>query len=232
MKTLQKYIDGKLSEEELEQFSEQLIQAKLDHDKKRRWAQLLEAEHGVAKKPSRKSIWNRKTGLFGLLLAASLAIVVAFFSLSQADPADAYIALADQQISRLSIMGDPAFFRKGQHEVDSLRKEANLAYVGKKYEASIRLWEQVILAGKARPEDHFYLALCQLQKAPSEPRLAIASLGEARASQGLQEEISWVMALAYLKAGELELARGQLRRIVEEQAYMAAEAEGLLLELN
>jgi hypothetical protein len=225
MLDIQKYKEGKLSEAELEQMSEALISAKLDRDKKREWAQILKDKYGVQEAPAPKSFWKGKSTLWGLMIAASVVLFASFFPFNQSPDLQ---EMVDQQISALSIMSDQSIFRKGAHEVDSMRKEATMAYANKQFEVSERLWEKVVGSEQEKPIDHFYLGLCQLQKSPSEPSQAVLSLQKSNASQGMKEEIAWVLSLAYLKAGETDHAVQELNKIVSQSAYKSAEAKKIL----
>lgn len=229
MLDIQKYKEGKLSEAALEQMSEVLINAKLDRDKKRAWAKILTEKYGVEESETPKSFWKGKNILWGLMIAASLALFAAFFPFNTNA---SYLDLADEQIAQLSIMSDQSIFRKGMHEVDSLRKEATLAYANRQFETSEKLLEKVIQSDKQKPIDHFYLGLCQLQKAAPEAQKAIASFQKAKASQKMQEEINWVLSLAFLKAGETDLAKQELSSIVKNDAYKAEEAKKMLAKLQ
>jgi len=229
MLDIQKYKEGKLSEAELEQMSEVLIHAKLDRDKKREWAKILKDKYGVEEVATPKSFWKGKNMLWGLMIAASVALFASFFPFNT-NPS--YLDIANEQIDQLSIMSDQSIFRKGIHEVDSMRKEATLAYANKQFEVSERLWKKVLQSEEGKPIDHFYLGLCQLQKVSPDTPQAIASLEKSRASQSMQEEINWVLSLAYLKAGKTAMAKQELTNIVDNKAYKATEAKKILTLLK
>ena len=225
---IKKYIDGDLSEVEFELISERLITEKLDRDKRKEWEEKLKSEYAVEKAPTRKFPFGRRSGFFLLSIAASLLILLTVFVLIPTNPLPQYLQTVNQQIEQLAIMSDQSVLRKGPQEVQALRMEATLAYADKKYEKSISHWELVLASDSATGMDHFYLGLCYLQKTSPAPSKTVESLLASRAMNGPEEEIKWVLSLAYVKAGELEKAAQELAIIVQGQSYKAVEAANLL----
>ncbi len=228
MEKLEKFIAGDFSDVEFEKISEQLIQAKLDRDKKKDWALKLETEYQLKRDTAPDISPKQKNRFFILSLAAALLLLLSLFFLFPSKHKFNYQQLVDQQIAQLSIMGDQSFLRKGKQTVDHIRKEATLAYLDQQYDKSILNWQKIIASQKATGSDYFYLALCQLKKPESEPQKTIQSILKAQSLNGPQEEMAWVLALAQIKTGDLQKARLGLSTIVEQQNYKAKEAKKIL----
>jgi len=227
MNNLKKYIRGNYTEAEFETFSEQLITQKLNRDKRNEWEHKLKENYGVERTSpfEGKTTFGKKQWIIVSSIAASLLLLVSFFFIMPAINTPAYLQAVNQQIDNLSIMGDQSVIRKGPQNVELTRKQANLAYMNKNYEKSIQLWEAMILANQATGLDFFYLALCQLQKTPPAPQKTIQTLLKAKTLNGPEEEINWILALAYVKAEEIDKAKTLLAEIVKEKAYQATAAK-------
>ena len=230
MNNLKKYIRGDYTDAEFEAFSEQLITQKLDRDKRKEWTYKLKERYGVERASSieEKPSFGKKQWIIISSIAASLLLLVSFFFVLPAINTPAYLQAVNQQIDNLSIMGDQSVIRKGPQDVELTRKQANLAYMNKEYAKSIQLWEAMVTTNQATGLDFFYLALCQLQKSPPAPQRTIQALLKAKTLNGPEEEINWILALAYVKAEEIDQAKILLARIVKDQAYQAPAAKKIL----
>ncbi len=228
MKIIAKYKNEKLSEPELEAISEQLIQAKLDRDKKKEWTQKLKEEYQVVQN-TKTLPPKRKTKLWLFSAAAAILLLISIFLLIPQTNETDYIAVVDHHIETLAIMSDQSVFRKGGPEVEALRKKANLSYVNKEYEAGIPYWEQLIASSEATSTDYFYLAISHLKKANADPQQTISLLLKSTSlGSSLEEETAWVLALVYLKVGNTTAGIQELSRIVENNSYQAKEAKRIL----
>ena len=230
MNNLKKYISGNYTQTEFEAFSEQLIAQKLDRDKRKEWEHKLKERYGVERTGlnEEKPAFGKKQWIITSSIAAALLLLISFFFILPAINTPAYLQAVNQQIDNLSIMGDQSVIRKGPQNVELTRKQANLAYMNKNYSKSIQLWEAMVATNQATGLDFFYLALCQLQKSPPAPQKTIQTLLKAKALNGPQEEINWILALAYVKAEELDKAKILLAEIVKDQAYQATAAKEIL----
>lgn len=222
-----KYTNENTSEEEFEKISEQLINAKLDRDKKKTWKQKLQDEYKVYRKANPTKTNQRK--LFPWLMAAAVAIllgVVLFLIFPQADQNPQQ--LAQRYIQDLSIMADQTSMRKGMETVGEIRRAANLTYSEQAYDESISLWEQLIESDSVLGTDYLYLGLCHLKKTEAEPPKSIELFKKARTFKVSEEEVDWVLALAYLQVGDLEAGRRELSKIIDNQQYQAMKAIKLM----
>lgn len=219
-----KYIEGNLSDEDFDAYSKQLIVAKLDRDKRKEWERKLKEEYGVEKTKS-----SNKFRFLFLAIAASVLIILSIFAIPYYT-APNYLTLVDEEISNLSIMSDQSVLRKGKQDISAIREAASLAYVAEKYEQSILLWQQINASQKMIASDCFYLGLCHLKREAVKPEETIFWLQKAKAldAQRYQEEITWVLSLAYLKNGEKEKAKLELRKMINDFDYKAAEAKSIL----
>ena len=231
MDTITKYVNGDFSEGEFEIISEELIYAKLDRDKKRDWTRKLKEEYGVEKSKNKKKFLKIKGVFFILTLAASFLLLLSIYFLMPKNPEAIYKQALNESIANLDIMSDQIYLRKGGHEVDEIKKKANLFYSQAKYEESIQLWGGIITSGIANETDYFYMALCHLRKIPSAPDKSITFLLKSRnldKQLKLDAEISWVLSLAYLKAGVTQKGTIELREIIRKNEYKTEEAKKLI----
>lgn len=232
MENITKYIEGKLTPIELEGFSEQLIEAKLDRDKKRAWTKQLEVEYGVERIPQKQTPIQKSNNNWLLGLVASLLLLLSLFFLMPANGVPTHVQLADNYIEQLSIMGDQSVSRKGKENVDSIRQKATVSYDQGRYQESIRNWSKIILYSEAIGSDYFYLGLCHLKSTPSAPEETITHLLKSRLLDGPPDEIAWVLSLAYLKTGAIEEAKKELRMVVNRGNYQIENAKRIMKHLK
>ena len=230
MNNLNKYTKGNYTEAEFEAFSEQLITQKLDRDKRKEWEYKLKERYGVERTSTKENFpfFGKKPWIIISSIAASLLLLIAFFFILPAINTPKYLQATNKHIDNLSIMGDQSVIRKGTQNVELIRKQATLAYMNKDYSKSIQLWESMVNTQKATGLDFFYLALCQLRKSSPAPQQTIQALLKARSLNGPEEEINWILSLAYIKTEELEKAKSLLSEIVNKDAYQATAAKEIL----
>lgn len=226
MNLIQKYINGEYSGEEYEHISEKLINAKLDRDKRRSWQEQLEREYSTKRSSDKK---NKRSWIIPLASAAAITLLLlTVYNWWSTAPSTDYISAVDQHISKLNIMSDQSNLRKGDYLVDELRGQANLKYINGQYNECIELLQQIHNSGETNAMDQFYLGLSYLRKKQAEPEKAVSFLLASRVNAGPQEEISWVLALAYLKSGLLPHAREELNEIIRNNSYQSGAARELL----
>ena len=226
---LDKYLNNRMTPEEMEKYTESLLHKKFDKERKAEWAKVLEEQYGV----SRKQASAKNTRLHSLRwvigVAASMLLLIVVFFLINTPSNSSSQQLADEYIQTLPIMADQLIFRKGDALKEEARIKANEAYINNNFEGAIGYWEELKLKDKANRYDQFYLGISYLRQKKSNPTQAIFLLEKAREqAPELIQETNWVLALAYLKANQLDKAYTLFQLIVDENAYMASEAKKLL----
>ena len=229
MKNLRKYAEGTLEKEEADRLGGALIRQELDRQYRQKWGAKLEKEYGVfrqkaADKRRVLSFWKK-----GLAIAATVALLAtAIWLLFPAGPIS-YQQLATSYIENLPIMADQGVFRKGTVEETELRLQANAAFAAKNYEEAIRFWTAIEDQGSLTDYDRFYLGTSYLLDDPAMASRAVdylSNLSEIPAE--LEQERDWVLALAYIRTDQLVEGKSLLQKIVQNQQYMATDAEELL----
>ncbi|MCB0644639.1 MAG: hypothetical protein KDC44_23505 [Phaeodactylibacter sp.] len=230
MKPIQKYAEDRLSAEEKEQITRQLIRQKFEQDLKQSWAAQLE-EKGLLREPLQRSPLL-KPGVW-LSIAAGLALFLVAFFLLRGLFNPSVEQLAQRHLAELGIMADQLAVRKGSETTDAWKVEANTAYLEGNYEAALSDFQRLVDAGAADGYDRFYLGICYLLKKEQLPGPAIEQLKLAQAQEGdLRQEIDWVLALAYTKNAEYEKAERLLQQIISNKQYMQQQAAELLRALK
>lgn len=215
-----------LSADELEAISAALIVAKFDREKRNTWKERLKDEYGVE-----REVTNIKNSFpFSKLAIAAIIVCIAgivtysviLFSTSS------YDTVVNESIEKLFTIDNHAVVTRGDETVDRQVLSAIKAYKNKEYEQSIIVWKQLIAIGETTGSTYYNLALCYLQKEPSEPKEAIKNLIEAHNTKTVQQEANWALALAYLKADQEENAKKILQEIIHAKAYKYKKAEILI----
>lgn len=222
-----KYIKGEqLTEEELESISEELIQAKFDREKRKKWEQTLKTDYGVEKEAPKK---EEKFKFSKLAIAAAIVFIAGIVLYSIAIfITPSYETIVNQSIENLDSIDNLALVTRGDEAIDTEVLAAISAYKNKEYDTSIKRWETIVATGKFTGTADYNLALCYLQKEVSDPKKAIQYLLEARKSKTVREEANWALALAYLQANQKENAKEILQEITDTKAYKYKKAEKLL----
>lgn len=224
MKDVQKYKDPNISEEELDALTGKLINAKISRDKKVRWAEILENEHGVRRgvvKPARRisTAW--------LAAAASvLVLAVALFQLWK----PAQLSATDQAMSFLleeKILGPQT--RKGAAEPETLSQKAFENYNAGNFQDAIRLWKDIEDQKGMHVEDYFFNAMSYIHLGQYQE--AIDNFRQVRThAQGdpkYQQETTWMLALSLVKTGQTAEAKKELSRVITD-GWRKEKAEKLL----
>ncbi|AXG71588.1 type III secretion low calcium response chaperone LcrH/SycD [Kordia sp. SMS9] len=212
-----KYTEGQsLSPEELEAISEELIQAKFDREKKTKWSQQLKEQYGVEKQPAKtkyRFLFSKVAIAAILVCVAGIVASVILFS------KPSYETVLNESIENLVTIDNQAIVTRG-NEVEKTQMVAALeAYNNKKYDESIRIWQQLVALGENKGTAEYNLALCYLQKEPVELAVVIKNLKIAVQTKTVQPEANWALALAYLKANQKEAATEILQEIIRAKAY-------------
>ncbi|MEO1513780.1 MAG: hypothetical protein AAFV95_02165 [Bacteroidota bacterium] len=229
----QNYFDGKMSPEEEEDLTEELVRFTLGEDKKKAWAQRLEKEYGISKTegPVQGDLSTRRLWLWGLL-ALVVALLLAALAYSFGKPkADQSIIIAQQLVDELNILQDPTVVKKNFGEQPQVnRLQAVEAYTKGDYAGAVKLYTQLDAKGEADAYDLMYHGVSLLKVGRWKDCLLVLERSSARG--GPQGELNWCRALANLMDGQTDLTKEQLRQIVAQQGYMQEAAARLLDQLQ
>ena len=195
------------------------------------WQAMLRAEHAKDEAKVRRGNF----GKYLLAVAASVALlVVAFWGydkfVSQAElETSGQMALATQyweQTDRIKLHGERSGGQEDAFLV--LLNEAKVLYQKREFQKAYTLLEKV-------PEKYekYYAALMLQGKGLFREGKTRAAIGKfdavlARSGKGGREQALWFRALAFLKLGEVELAKKDLNMIVTEQYPLAGKAGEIL----
>ena len=160
MKSINKYLNNKLSEQELEQQTQDMLRAKFDSERKERWGQLLEEEHGVKRTVDQQGP-GRRIWLWGACaIAASLLFLFLIRPVVEKQLRTAEIQLASNYIETDAFPN--SLTRKGANEESEWRLQAAEAYNAQEYPAAIEWYEKLIAQADSQVEDHFFFAMSHL----------------------------------------------------------------------
>lgn len=226
MKNIEKYKGNRsLTEQELEEITQHLIQKKFDEDKKSRWAKKLVQEHKVVRN-SKKRFLNipfRAVAIAAsVLLLIGLIPVLGLFQNSTTD------LLAEYTIE--NPYPNKLIRKSATESVPEIRLEATEAYNQKNYEVAIENYRLLQSNQTANLEDLLYLGLSQLYE--KETSMAIATLEEAqnrsKIEQRFEQELDWFLALSYLQNKENEKAKKVLQKIINQKQWRMTDAQKIL----
>ncbi|MDZ4680799.1 MAG: hypothetical protein SH848_05215 [Saprospiraceae bacterium] len=228
MKDAEKYTNPDLTQQELDELTGKLLRAKFNRDKKQKWAKILDKEHHVQRGSIGKlRVASRNPLRTWLLVAASLLLPVLLFFWLWGPSTPSASQLADTYLQEEKILEPQT--RKGDISLETLAQKATEAYNGGKFQEAIGLWKQMEAKGGMSPDDYFFKAVSQLRLKQYEN--AIANFLRIRSmeaeNQKFQKEMTWMLALTYLKAGRPEAAKAELQQVVQD-GWRAGKAKKLL----
>lgn len=228
MKDAENYTNPNLTHQELDELTGKLLRAKLNRDKKEKWAAILEKEHHIKRGSVGKlKVASRNPLRTWLLVAASLLLPVLLYFWLLAPSKPSASQLADAYLLEEKILEPQT--RKGDISIETLAQKATEAYNDGKFQAAIGLWEQMEVMGGMSPDDYFFKAMSQLRLKQYEN--AIATFLRIRSmeaeNQKFQKEMTWMLALTYLKAGRTDAAKAELQQVVRD-GWRAEKAKKLL----
>ena len=230
MKKLEQYHQNLLDEQGKEAITQRLIQQKFDRDFRKQFEGELKKRGVNREEPTRfRSIFNNRW----LAVAAGLSLLITAFFLFRNSFNSPALQLAQGHLDNLNIMADQIVSRKGGDIADEWKTKANNAFLSKDYNTAITWFNRLKNEGKADAFDYFYLGISFLLNKPNDMQQAILNLENARTlGKELNQEIDWVLALAYLKNGQEEIAKKQLQIIIDNEQYMDEAAKKLLKALE
>ncbi|MEL6941445.1 MAG: hypothetical protein AAFO82_02160 [Bacteroidota bacterium] len=226
MENFEKYkSQQQLSEQELEEITRDLIQAKFNEEKKQKWANQLDQEFQVERNSTAKI---RKIPFRVIAIAASLLLIIAIVSMLDLFRTSTSDLLAEYTIE--NPYPNKLIRKSAEEEIPEIRLAATEAYNQEDFQAAIEKYGQLKSAGNANLEDLLYLGLSQLYEDQSVS--AVKTLQEAQrrsqTEQRFEQEIQWFLALAHLQNGEKGESKKLLEAIVTKKAWRVMDAEKLL----
>jgi len=228
MRDAEKYRNPDLTQQELDELTGKLLRAKLNRDKKKKWSEILEKEHQVQRGSIGKlQVVSRNPLRTWLLVAASLLLPVLLFFWLWGPSNPSASQLAETYLQEEKILEPQT--RKGDISIETLAQKATEAYNAGKFPEAIGLWKQMEVKGGMTPDDFFFKAVSQVRLKQYENAidnfLRIRSMGTENPK--FQKEMTWMLALTYLKAGRPEAAKAELQQVVRD-GWRAEKAEKLL----
>jgi hypothetical protein len=241
---IDKYKKGELSESEMEQIEEALLQKlaeKRAEDKLRQnlrgIAESLRAETNKAEKdkekpasPSPLKVAHRQLWVVRATAAAVLLVLLALWWL-MSPVNNASLNAPQMALQHLEQENAPILSNSmADDTLSAVEQAARSAYLEKKYAVAVQLFEKLPPTTAAH---HFYLGIAALKQEKPDFALAETHLLQARSlGQGWQEDaINWYLALLYLGQKNTSKARQELERIISVGRDNVAKADLLLQKL-
>ena len=232
---LKKYLNNELTPIKAERVEKQLLTQLLDKKQRNHWEHLLTAEgiertsmptepktmpqtaKIVAFNP-RPMLWKAAAGL--VLVAGSWFLMRPATS----NPVEAYAAEMQASIQAPEVRMDP---KPNSTEVDW--QQAKTAYANKDFKKAGDELKKIVDAGKAAPEQQYYLGLSRFFQQTPDYNAAISAFLQAQKGGWIgEDELTWLLALAYLKNNDKENAHKSLEILVAKNGFKADEARQLL----
>jgi TolA-binding protein len=229
---LKKYLNNELTPIKAERVEKQLLTQLLDKKQRNHWDKLLQ-EEGVERDSIplevRKTQQTAKIVTFNprpmLWKAAAGAFLVAgsWFLMRPAstNPVEVYAAEMQAAIKAPEV-------RLGDAPVADWQ-QAKTAYADKDFKTAGDLLQKVSQSGKATVEQQYYLGLSRFfQKNPDYNAAINAFLQAQKGGWVGEDELNWLLGLAYLKKGDKANAQKTLEALAAKNGYKAKEARELL----
>lgn len=208
---LDHYKQGTLTDEELETLTGELLRASFNRNRRKRWTTLLQEQYQVSENapplPS-KTINKRVLMWVGAIAAAILLLFVSTLALRNFT-SPSYEQLADVYMEETFFINPN--ITKGDEDHRQLKLDAIYAYNEHDFAKAIQYYENLIEQGQTEDGNYFYLALSYLYN--QQHTKAIEKLVLLDGNDRFQEEQQWFLALAYLKADQVDMAKNTLSQI-------------------
>lgn len=231
MKQLRQYKNGEFTEKELDDFTRKIIRAKFRKEKKNKWTQQLEKDHGITR--SEKKIIPEDRTIFGKYLigiAASIVFIMVALFVLQKNPTSDGLVFADNYLQENKFPNATA--TKGGEDISSLELKMAEAYSKENFSEAIELGKQLVALDQTNSKNSFFLGLCYLyQEDLQNAQKYLSQFKEIKKTE-FQEESRWFLALTYTKQKDFENAKLELEYIVNQQEWEFKQAEALLKYLN
>lgn len=226
MKELDKYLKSQLVENQDEEITRALFKSHFDKELRSHWSKELEDKYNISAPPSveRKDTTSRRQWM---LFAASivLGLISVFLYQNKMQP-DALQLTEAHLAKKYTHIG----LKKGRG-IDELRTIAIDAYNINDYDKTIALYEKIIGGKDSTIEDFFFCGLSYLysnQSAKAIPLLQKGLMMPPTSDLRSKEIIRWYLALAHIKAEDLQEAKKELTKIASSKGAKQKLAEELL----
>jgi TolA-binding protein len=233
---LKKYLNNELTPIKAERVEKQLLSQLFDKKQRNHWEDLLAAE-GIQRdslpfEPQqapqtakivtfnpRPMMWKAAVGAF--LVAGSWFLMRPTTS---TNPVEAYAIEMQAAIKAPEV-------RMGQNpnapELDW--QQAKTAYAAKDFKKAGDELQKIVELGKATTEQQYYLGLSRFFQQNPDYNAAIGAFLQVQKGGWIgEDEVNWLLALAYLKNNDQPNAQKTLEAIVAKNGYKAKEARQLL----
>lgn len=226
MENLEQYKNqGEMSEQALDEVTRAFLQAKLDREKKAAWVNRLAEKHQIHRTPTAKV---RSIPFRVIAIAASILLAIALIPILGLFSNSAEALLAEYTIE--NPYPNRTIRKSTEADLSEIRLNATEAYNQQQFAAAIENYQQLVQQDQAQLEDLLYLGLSQIYE--QESQNAVETLEKAQVlsvqTQSFEQEIDWFLALAYLQNEAVADAKQLLDKIVNTNAWRAADAQKLL----
>ena len=163
---------------------------------------------------------------FWLAIAASIVVAVGIFTFLKPSSEVSNKELFETYFEPYANVIAPTT----RGDVYTVKNEAFINYENSFYREAREQFSSLYVSTK-EPYYLFYQAMCDLQLDKTES--AISSLSTLQELQfRLSPQVTWYLALAYLKTDQNQKAKAQLKKIIEEKHYKHQSAEELLKKID
>jgi tetratricopeptide (TPR) repeat protein len=231
---LKKYLNDELTPVKAERVEKQLFTQLLDNKQRNRWEHLL-SEEGIQRDSipieSKVVPQTAKIVFFNphpmMWKAAMGAFLVAgsWFLMRPAskNPIEGYVAEMQAAIKAPEVRMD----KPNASELDW--QQAKTAYAHKDFKKAGDELQIMVQSGKATTEQQYYLGLSRFFQQNPDYKAAIHAFLQAQKEGWIgEDEVNWMLGLAYLKSGDSENAQKTLEALAAKNGYKAKEARQLL----
>lgn len=211
------YLKGEMSNEENDNFTEEIVQEYFEKEKlKKHWGNLLEEKHNFASKsnslaPAKSNSNIVRMVAFATSIAASLLFVFYFFAPGDADAKQ--LSAIDKILNEHYAVPLTRTMLKGSNDMEAQRTQAFEFYNGREFEKAIPILASFVNDNTANEDDYFYLGLSYLYN--NQPARAIAPLQHILNQDGMQRKdaTTWYLSLAYTDSDHCENAKPLLNKV-------------------
>ncbi len=233
---LKKYLNNELTPIKAERVEKQLFSQLLDKKQRNHWDNLLAAEgiqrdslpnepHVVPQTAKivtfnpRPMMWKAAAGAF--LVAGSWFLMRPTTS---TNPVETYVIEMQANIKAPEVR-----MEQNPNSTELDWQQAKTAYANKDFKKSGDELQKMVEAGKATTEQQYYLGLSRFFQQNPDYNAAINAFLQVQKRGWIgEDEVNWLLALAYSKKGDLQNAQKTLEALVAKNGYKAKEARQLL----
>lgn len=237
-KQLDKFVNNRLTEQQEEIYLENLFTA-YGHQKRRQELARGLANIGIIrqeteiKHPKITIFWRRI-----IPMAAAAVILISSFVIFNyySNNVPDYMALTGEYLQEATTSRlEPPQQRSDNNNNSTTWNQAVENYQAQQYELAAQNIQAIINKKEAQAVHYFYLGLCHMYGvAPIDYNKIINNFKQARILDRAlyEDEINWLLSLAYIKNNQLVLAKQELNNIIQLGRWKDKEAKKLLEQLN